>query len=80
MSLENYVMYLLLNRRCVGIVLCSSYHYAGRDGNPPTTVSIRHNIPKPNAEEGYGNEPHRVQQVCVIFVVEPEEINRSLKK
>lgn len=34
-------------------------------------VSVGHDIPVADAEKGYGDQPHRVQQIRMILVMEP---------
>lgn len=49
----------------------NTHHYTGGHGNTSTAVSVRHNVTEADAQEGYGYQPHGVQEVRVLLVVEP---------
>lgn len=53
----------------------ATYHDAGADGDASAAVRVRHYVTEPHAEEGDGYQPHGVQQVGMVFVVEPVETN-----
>ncbi len=48
-----------------------AHHHAGGDGDASAAVGVGHNVAVSDAEEGDGDQPHRVQQVRVLFVVIP---------
>ena len=51
-----------------------TYHHAGGDGDPPAAVGVRHDVAVAHAEEGDGDEPHRVEEVGVLLVMVPAVI------
>ena len=52
-------------------LICSTDHYAGGDGDASTAVSVGHNVTVADAQEGYGNQPHGVEQIGMLLVVVP---------
>ena len=51
--------------------ICSTDHYARGDGDASTAVSVGHNVTVADAQEGYGNQPHGVEQIGMLLVVVP---------
>ena len=46
-----------------------THHHTRSHSNAPTTVSVGHNITVPHTEEGYSNEPHCIEQICMFLIV-----------
>ena len=49
----------------------ATHHDARADRNAPSTIRVRNNISKANAQESDRYQPHSIKQVCVFFIVEP---------
>lgn len=48
-----------------------TYHDACANGDASPAVSVGYDVPKPYTQESNGNQPHGVQEVGVVLVVEP---------
>ena len=48
------------------------YHHPRTDSDSSSAVCVRHYVAKANTEESYGNEPHGVEKVCMLFIMESE--------
>ena len=48
-----------------------THHHAGGYGDAPTAVRVRHDVAEAHAEKGDGYEPHGVEEIRVLLVVEP---------
>ena len=46
-----------------------THRHTRKHSNAPTTVSVGHYITISNTEEGYSNEPHCVEQICMFLIV-----------
>lgn len=47
-----------------------SYHHSGGDGNTSTAIRVGHDVAETDAQERDGDEPHGVEEIRVLLVVE----------
>jgi hypothetical protein len=50
-----------------------TYHDAAREGNASATVRVGHYVSVADAKQRDGDQPHRVEKICVVYIVEPAE-------
>ena len=60
--LKNFLVLIMM-------VLRSTHRHTRKHSNAPTTVRVGHYITISHTEEGYGNEPHCVEQICMFLIV-----------
>lgn len=47
------------------------YHHSGGDGYTSTAVCVGHDVAETDAQERDGDEPHGVEEICMLLIVEP---------
>lgn len=49
-----------------------TYHDTCTDCDAPAAVGVRHDVTEADTQERDRDQPHRVQQVGVLFIVKPD--------
>lgn len=47
------------------------YHHSGGDGYTSTAVCVGHDVAETDAQERDGDEPHGVEEICVLLIMVP---------
>lgn len=70
----NRVLYQLVSTTYTNLLYflrLHTYHDARADCDASPTVRVGYDVPEPNTQESNGNQPHSIQEVRVVLIMEP---------